>query len=1163
MSENRFYFEVTANDGDTSVTPNVPPTKTSFTVLSFEGEEEISQPFEYRLVLALNASTIDFEKVVNQDAVLTMELRDNSRPAPVLSTTIVRGIVASFRVTRALDNNQELECEAVLVPKLWRLGMSHRSRVFQNLTVEEVIDKVLQQSLTPLTQTELDAAKLLGGVSSGTDKALTKSSDTAAGDYEFRWGAPPSFDYPKREFIMQYQETDLAFVQRLMEDIGLYYFFDDGQLVITDTKDFPGAPSTAPNRPQKASAPAVEGPKGVRFERPGANGPLEDRIYRFVRNESVVPKTVSVRDQDYESFSEFTSKNQSTGTDGDYARVGTYTEHGHYSVADRGWVGDKGKDLPLSNTDAETKRTTRLERIAVVRAEELEARRRRGEGYSNVTRLQAGHVFTLSNHFLSQFDGDYLVTKVHHRYGMVPMKVTEEIEVVGLGKTTKHTIERTEENLVYENEFTCLPVGVQYRPPRVTPIPRVPGIMTARVKEIDGDEHAYLDAEGRYRVRFPFDPDPEAGPNRSPDVQDPSRPMRLAQPYAGQDYGMHFPNRKDVEMVFACLDGDPNRPLGLSVVPTPWKHSPVPNAGLGLGSQNPTTGSSATPGGDYTNAVTNSDDSHTYSFEKTKNVIRTHVGHQLVMDDADGGANVGITLQVGSSKSTSSTGAVTDKYWGSKVELGGYRHLSVLERILGIASTAVGYFRNAFTRDFPGMASDVLGIMASQVTTDNYADDTYGSTTPVGVNIWTNKDVRVTGKDGVHITSPNLFGMFSTSLMPGDDASKNQYFAEAIAKFVINTVWQEVINGTADELMETREDEKKYKTNPHVNPKVKAAFKWRANFKEQRVSALFFTLLQRSGVNISSMGELKMSSLQSTSIAAGQGGLALKSFGDIEQKADLGVEISSHQGITLTTKGRPYKGKGIFKALRKLGDSLTNPALKVFLGKMESKFSNAMNDPNEMFPIELNNDDGDIFLHTGGPEQKGEGDIMAHVEGKGDVKAFANRGLVHLWSTGLTEKDSIILETGSRGGLKDKKAIAPLDSGGSNPASARLALNTRSMSGFSVDKVDLSVGDKYDGGDNARVTIEDSQIEIKCGKSSIVMKKNGDITLKGANITLEGTGDVNAKGQNITSAARANHKSTGLNVAAEARAKVNMKGSLAIVEGSGMSSVKGSIIKIG
>lgn len=1059
-----FSFKVTAKDGTST-------TETAFDVRSLEGEERISQLFEYRLRLRYGhpedlalSKDLDYGQVVNQDAELiiaqqALDSLPGEQPRYVPTEVALKGIVSSFRMTRRFDDGG-VECEAVFVPKAWRLGMYHGTHVFQGLTVPEIVRAVFEPVLD-------------------------------ATDYEFR--LEDESRYPKREFCMQYQESHLHFVQRLLEHEGIYYYFDGGTLVLSD---------------DRSKTPAVAGrPRVVFRETSGALTPADDQVYRFVYNEQIVPAQVTLKDYDFGAFKQDDETSHPTGpaaNNGDYARVGTYYEHGRYVREKKDWVAKESDDTPPPPSGtAPDPRGIQMGRIAQVRAEEIEARRQVVGAVSTASRVQSGHVFTLEGHF--RFDGDYLITNVRHTY----------------------------DGEAYQNEFTCLPAAVTYRPPRTTPVPRIPGIMTAKVEGASPDDPADVDPEGRYRVKFPFAPDPR----NAADVDEKSPPLRLAQPYAGKDYGVHFPNRAETEMVFACLDGDPDQPLGLSVVPTPWTHSPVPNAGLELGSQNPPTDSAT---------------GETTTFQSTKNVIRTRRGHQIVMDDDDGSANVGITLQAGKAENS----AGRDIYWGSKIELGGYRHLSSLESVLSTISTAVGYFRTVFTRDFPGMASQALAILASQITTDDYIDDTFGNTTPIGVNVFTNKNVNVTGKDGVNITSPNLFGMFSTDLLGTDkDLSKNQYQAEAISKFIVNTVWQEVINGTADELMDVKEAATKYAASGTKYPKTAAAFKWTENFKEQRISALFFTLLQRSGVNISSMGELKMSSLQSTSVAAGQGGLALKSFGNIEQKADLGVDISSHQGIKLSTKGRPYKGKGIFKALRKLVDNLKNPALKAFMGQVESRFSNVMNDPNAMFPIELHNEDGDIFLHTGQPGKKGKGDIMAHVEGSGDLKLFAEEGDIHAWSGG----SGFTFEVGSRDGLSGDQALEPLSA---NHAKGRLVMTDKTIHGFSEKHIQLAVAKTYEKDDSA-ITIKEGQIEIKCGQSSIVLKKDGTITLKGKDITLDATSKVEVKGANITSEAKSNHKVAGLNVASEAKVKNEVKGTMVNLDATGIAGVKGSLVKVG
>ena len=122
----------------------------------------------------------------------------------------------------------------------------------------------------------------------------------------------------------------------------------------------------------------------------------------------------------------------------------------------------------------------------------------------------------------------------------------------------------------YQNEFTCVPASAPYRPPRITPIPKLPGVLTAKVESAGGD-YAPIDDQGRYRVRFPFDLGKEGKAQAT-------KPVRLAQPYSGPDYGQHFPVHKDAEMVVACVDGNVDRIIGLSTVPNPSQASPVTSA---------------------------------------------------------------------------------------------------------------------------------------------------------------------------------------------------------------------------------------------------------------------------------------------------------------------------------------------------------------------------------------------------------------------------------------------------------------------------------------------------------------------------------------------------------------------------------------------------------
>jgi type VI secretion system secreted protein VgrG len=142
----------------------------------------------------------------------------------------------------------------------------------------------------------------------------------------------------------------------------------------------------------------------------------------------------------------------------------------------------------------------------------------------------------------------------------------------------------------YQNSFEAIPSDTDYRPPRITPVPKIPGIMNAKVESGSDDEYAYVDDEGRYRVKIPFDLS-DAGNGEA------SRSLRLLQPYSGPDYGIHFPNHAETELVWSCINGDVDRPMGVGTVPNPSQSSPV------------TSGN------------------------KQQSIIRTAAGNEIILDD--------------------------------------------------------------------------------------------------------------------------------------------------------------------------------------------------------------------------------------------------------------------------------------------------------------------------------------------------------------------------------------------------------------------------------------------------------------------------------------------------------------------------------------------------
>jgi type VI secretion system secreted protein VgrG len=130
----------------------------------------------------------------------------------------------------------------------------------------------------------------------------------------------------------------------------------------------------------------------------------------------------------------------------------------------------------------------------------------------------------------------------------------------------------------YANRFRAIPASRTYRPPRITPKPRIAGLVTGIIDPGaagPGARYAQLDEQGRYLVRFLFDTTPPGERPASPRV-------RMVQNHAGETYGTHFPLHPGVEVVIGFIDGDPDRPLIVGAVPNPIKPSPVTGAEEGL-----------------------------------------------------------------------------------------------------------------------------------------------------------------------------------------------------------------------------------------------------------------------------------------------------------------------------------------------------------------------------------------------------------------------------------------------------------------------------------------------------------------------------------------------------------------------------------------------------
>ena len=446
----------------------------AFRVVGFTGTEAISQPYRFEIELVSDDPEIDFSDVIDQPATLTMYRGDDPSE--------VDGIVTSLQQLHQTGAQSEFRYgyRAVLEPRLSRLTFSMQSRVFQNRTVEEIVTQIL---------------------------------DEAGVDVEFDL----KDSYAPREYTTQYKETDLAFVQRLLEFEGIHYAFrhEDGAetLVVSD---------------DAKSATPIEGDPEIAYSHADGLRPSDslETIRDFVLEQRLVTGMTRVKDYNYRT------PEANVFSENELEAKGSTGVHSDYGV--------HAKD-----TDA-------ADRLSKIRAEEIESQRVTVTGTGDCLRFRAGQTFSLRDHYRDGLNQTYLITSVQHT-GAQPDTAEASVADEALPN--------------YSNAFTCIPASAPFRPPRLTPEPKLPGVMTAKV-ESGGGDYAYIDDEGRYRVKMPFDlADAEAGGA--------SKPIRLAQPYTGAGYGMHFPVHADAEMVFACVDGNVDRPLGLSTVPNPSQGSPV------------------------------------------------------------------------------------------------------------------------------------------------------------------------------------------------------------------------------------------------------------------------------------------------------------------------------------------------------------------------------------------------------------------------------------------------------------------------------------------------------------------------------------------------------------------------------------------------------------
>jgi type VI secretion system secreted protein VgrG len=534
-------------------------------VLRFTGSEGLSQCFVYDLELGTFVEDVEFEDIVGEPAHLTITTPQGERH--------VDGIVARWEEVGR--GKKAVYYSVRLVPQVWTLTLMRRSRIFQKLSTPDIFKKVFEAAQIPASQYKLSL----------------------------------SVTYEPRTYCVQYRESDFDFVSRLMEEEGMFFFFEHTEsghvMVIGD------ANSVFPAVPGKDTFPFREADSGM-------EGDEKITHYRYSRQ--LRTGAVVLREFD---FKKPALKLESTKE------------------------ADSDKESRFSNYDypADFHKPAHGDKLAKIRLEEERAEAYVGRGESEIRRFEPGYRFTLEEHPREELNMEYLLLRVEHT-GRQPHV---GFDAGGGGDHVK----------VYENSFECIPAKVPYRAPRVTPRPTIEGPQTAMVvgpanSEIHCDEHA------RVKVKFHWDLDKAKDDNASCWI-------RVSQGWGGAGWGMMFIPRIGNEVIVEFMEGDPDRPLITGRV---YNGTSVPPYPLPAGKTKSTFMTQTTPGGGSGNHLTLDDTRGSMMFEmnaskdmnvRVANDKTTKVTANLT--ESVGGSR---TREVGGSETITVTGDRTEEVKGNE-----------------------------------------------------------------------------------------------------------------------------------------------------------------------------------------------------------------------------------------------------------------------------------------------------------------------------------------------------------------------------------------------------------------------------------------------------------------------------------------------------------------
>ncbi len=437
---------------------------------SLEGAEGISRLFEYHVELLATMDTkIDPKSMIGAKVAVAISLSDAQ------GCRWINGIVASFE---QCAGDPEFDVyKARIVPSMWQLTLSSNYRVFQNKTV-------------------LDIAKAVIG-----EYGLSLSDQT-------------STSYKPVDYCTQYSESDFHFVSRILEESGIFYWFEhtdqDNKIVLGDGRN------AYQDCPLSASVPYALNERG----REGAYGA---RVIEFTSTATMVSGKHSTADYNFRPFARVDVPDKDSSSA--YGKNG-FDEY-LYPAGEEGYL--KDSDTQLS-TDFESL-------FLATRTLAADATSEVFHGDANARSLCAGYTFSLKDHPRDAWNRKYLLTAVTIHADQVPSYRSSSVDQAS----------------GYSNQFTAVSSDIVFKPALTFKKPTIYGPQTAFVVVPSGED-MYIDKFGRVCVQFFWDK------LRHPNNVD-NTWVRVAQQWAGNGWGTYFWPRVKDEVLVQFLNGDPDNPV--------------------------------------------------------------------------------------------------------------------------------------------------------------------------------------------------------------------------------------------------------------------------------------------------------------------------------------------------------------------------------------------------------------------------------------------------------------------------------------------------------------------------------------------------------------------------------------------------------------------------